>query len=112
LKEEVIPTVKEFFKTGIMPPGVNEATIVLIPKVDHPTKVTEFRPISLCYVIYKVVAKCLVNRMRPVLDEIVSPNQSVFVPGHLITNNALLALECFHYIQQEKDPEKSFCAYN
>jgi hypothetical protein len=111
LKEETIPAVKAFFTTGVMPAGVNDATIVSIPKVDHPKNVTDFRPISLCNVIYKVVAKCLVNRLRPILDEIVSPNQSAFVPGRLITNNALLAFECFHYIQQEKDPEKSFCAY-
>lgn len=111
LKDEVIPAVKEFFRTGHMPPGVNDATIFLIPKVDQPSKVTEFRPISLYNVIYKVVAKCLVNRLRPILDEIVSPNQSAFVPGRLITDNALLAFECFHYIEQEKDPEKSYCAY-
>jgi hypothetical protein len=111
LKEEVIPAVQEFFRNGIMPAGVNDATIVLIPKVDQPKKVTDFRPISLCDVIYKVVAKCLVNRMRPFLDEIVSPNQSAFVPDRLIIDNGLLAFECFHYILQEKDPEKSFCAY-
>jgi hypothetical protein len=111
LKDEIIPAVKEFFRNGVMPAGVNDATIVLIPKVDNPTKVTEFRPISLCNIIYKVIAKCLVNRLRPILEEIVSPNQSAFVPGRLITDNALVAFECFHYIQQEKDPEKSFCAY-
>jgi hypothetical protein len=49
--------------------------------------------------------------MRPFLDEILSPNQSAFVPGRLITDSGLLNFECFHYIQQEKDPEKSFCAY-
>jgi hypothetical protein len=98
LKEEIIPAVKEFFRTRIMLAGVNNATIVLIPKVDNPTKVTEFRPISLCNVIYKVLAKCLVNRLRSILDEIVSPNQSAFVLGRLITDNALVAFECFHYI--------------
>ena len=111
LKDEIVPAVKEFFQTSFMPPGVNDATIVLIPKVANPEKVTEFRPISLCNVIYKVVAKCLVNRLRLLLDEIISPNQSAFVPGRLITDNALLAFECFHYIKQEKDPSKSFCAY-
>ena len=110
MREQVIAG-KEFFRTGTMPEGVNDTTIVLIPKVDNPERVSEFRPISLCNVIYKVVAKCLVNRLRPILDEIISPEQSAFVPGRLITDNALIAFECFHYIQQEKDPEKSFCAY-
>jgi hypothetical protein len=111
LKDENVLAVKEFFRTGVMLDGVNDATILLIPKVDQPKKVTHFRPISLCNVIYKVLAKCLVNRMRPILDDLISPNQSAFVPGRLITDNALVAFECFHYIQQEKDPEKSMCAY-
>ena len=51
------------------------------------------------------------NRLRPLLDDIFSPEQSAFVPGRLITDNALVAFECFHYIKQEKDPTKSFCAY-
>ena len=94
-----------------MPEGVNNTAIVLIPKVDNPVKLTEYRPISLCNVIYKVVSKCLVNRLRPILEEIISPEQSAFVPGRMITDNVLVAFECIHYIQQEKDPEKSFCAY-
>lgn len=45
------------------------------------------------------------------LDDIISHQQSAFVPGRMITDNALIAFECFHFIQQEKDPRKSFCAY-
>lgn len=67
-----------------MPEGVNETSIVIIRKVDPPS-------ISLCNVIYKIVSKCLVNRLRPLLQEIISPNQSAFVPGRLITENALIA---------------------
>ena len=92
MREQVIAGVKEFFRTGIMPEGVNDTAIVLIPKVDRPERVSEFRPISLCNVIYKVVAKCLVNRLRPILDEIISPEQSAFVPGRLITDNAFNCL--------------------
>ena len=111
MRDQVIAGVKEFFRTGLMPKGVNDTAIVLIPKVDNPEKLTEFRPISLCNVIYKVVSKCLVNRLRPILDDIISPEQSAFVPGRMITDNALNAFECIHYIQQEKDPARSFCAY-
>lgn len=94
-----------------MPEGVNDTSIVLIPKVDKPERLTEYRPINLCNVIYKVVAKCLVNRLCPILDEIISPEQSAFVPGRMITDNALVAFECIYSIQQEKKPENSFCAY-
>lgn len=111
LKDEVIVAVRQFFETGIMPEGVNSTPIVLIPKVANPTRLTEFRPISLCNVVYKVISKCLVNRLRPLLDDIVAPEQSAFVPGRLITDNAYIAFECIHTIKQEKDPNRSFCAY-
>ena len=78
MREQVIAGVKDFFRTGIMPEGVNNTAIVLIPKVENLSKLTEFRPISLCNVIYKVVAKCLVNRLRPILDDIYSHELSAF----------------------------------
>lgn len=56
MKDQVTAAVKEFFWSGIMPEGVNDTAIVLIPKIDNPVKLTNFRPISLCNVIYKVVS--------------------------------------------------------
>jgi hypothetical protein len=67
IKEDIIRAVRIFFEEGDMPKGVNDTCIVLIPKVNNPTTLKDFQPISLCNVIYKVVAKCLVNRMRPLL---------------------------------------------
>jgi hypothetical protein len=61
-KEDVINVVKRFFEEGRMQEGVNDIAIVLIPKVQHPENLKEYRPISLCNVIYKIVSKCLVNR--------------------------------------------------
>ena len=63
-KEKIVRVVRIFVQTGVMHEGVNEAIIVLIPKATT---------ISLCNVIYKIVAKCLVNRLRRILDEIISP---------------------------------------
>lgn len=111
MKDDIVRAVKEFFRTRIMPEGVNVTAIVLIPKVNQPEELHHFRPISLCNVLYKVVSKCLVNRLRPILDELISTAQSAFVPGRMITDNALIAFECFHSIQKNRKERDAACAY-
>lgn len=61
--------------------------------------------------IYKVISKCLVNRLRPILDDIISETQSAFIPGRMITDNAIIAFECFHKIQNGRAGHDSHCAY-
>jgi hypothetical protein len=91
--------------------GVNDTCIVLIPKIDDPLELKDYRPIGLCNVIYKVVSKCLVNRLRPLLEGVISENQSAFIPGRLITDNALLAFECLHFMEHGSSTNSKFCAY-
>ena len=111
LKLEIIAAVQEFFSTGIMPEGVNDTAIVLIPKVPHPKELKDFRPISLCNVVYKIVSKCMVNKLRPMLTELISENQSAFIPGRLISDNSIIAFECIHHIQSVKENSPALCAY-
>jgi hypothetical protein len=111
LRCNVIKVVRHFFVTGFMPEGTNDTSIVLIPKIDSPIELKDYRPIGLCNVLYKVVSKCLVNRLRPLLGEIISENQSAFVPGRMITDNALLAFECLNFMEHGTSPNSSFCAY-
>jgi hypothetical protein len=66
---------------------------------------------SPCTVIYKVVSKCIVNRLRPLLQDIISTGQSAFIPGRMITDNALIAFECIHAIKVNSDVRGEFCAY-
>ena len=94
-----------------MPEGVNDTVIVLVPKNKEAKELKDYRPISLCNVIYKVVSKCLVNRLRPTLNEIIAPTQSAFIPGRMITDNAIIAFECLHAIQHCNDRRGEFCAY-
>jgi hypothetical protein len=99
MRHDVIIGVKWFFMSGKMHEGVNDTSIVLIPKKDDPELLNDFRPISLCIVIYKVVSKCMVNRLRPMLQYIIAPTQSAFVLRRMITDNALVAFECLHTIK-------------
>ncbi|CAL9001623.1 unnamed protein product, partial [Prunus brigantina] len=79
---------------------INHTLITLIPKVDNPTRVTEYRPISLCSVLYKLISKTLVNRMKGIMQDVISEYQSAFVPSRLITDNIIAAFESIHAIQK------------
>jgi hypothetical protein len=93
---EVCNAILHFFATGFMDPMIIVTNIVLIPKSDSPRSVTDFRPISLCNVIYKLISKVLANRLKEVLPGIISPSQSAFIPGRLITDNIIVAYETMH----------------
>lgn len=64
---------------------MNVTDIILLPKIPNPASTANFRPISLCNVIYKLIAKVVANRFQKVLDVCIDPAQSKFVPKRLIS---------------------------
>ena len=100
--DNVVSAVLEFLNTGYMPPALNHTFIVLIPKIKNPVKVSDFRPIILCNVIYKIIANVLANRLKQILLQIISPTQIAFMLGRLITDNMLVAYEALHTMHGKK----------
>lgn len=70
---------------------VNDTLIVLIPKLDKPHLLSQYRPIGLCNVIYKTLTKVIANRLKGVLGDLISPNQCSFIPGRQSSDNIILA---------------------
>lgn len=75
---------------------INETYISLILKTKNASQVGDFQLISLCNVIYKIISKVLVNRLKSILPNIIFPNQSDFIPNRLISDNVLGAFETLH----------------
>jgi hypothetical protein len=97
--EDVSFAILDFFRSGRMLGSINFTNIVLIPKVKNPESMSQFRPISLCNVLYKIISKVLVNRMKVILPNIISDSQSAFIPGRLISDNVIMAFEVLHYLK-------------
>ncbi|KAG8493182.1 hypothetical protein CXB51_010592 [Gossypium anomalum] len=68
-----------------------------------------FRPVSLCRVIYKMVTKTLANRLKEVIPMCISQNQSAFVPNRMIHDNVLVTHELMHYLRSSKNGPNKGC---
>jgi hypothetical protein len=96
IQGEVSDAILHFLNNGQLEPRINCTNIALVPKLKNPANVSDFRPIGLCNVLYKMVSKVLANRLKEVLPSVISSNQSAFIPGRLITDNVLAAYETLH----------------
>jgi hypothetical protein len=97
---DVYGAANEWLDRGYFPSSLNETNICLIPKCENPTSMKDLRPISLCNVLYKMVSKLLANRLKTCLDKCVSEEQSAFIEGRSIFDNALIAIEVIHALKR------------
>lgn len=94
--------VKNCFANKEIPIEANETLITLIPKIDNSENIKQFRPVSLCNVSYKIITKIIVNRIRPLIDQIISPNQSSFISCRSTTDNIIITQEILHTLRHKK----------
>ena len=100
--ENICGFVLQFFNIGVLPEGVNDILLALIPKVAKPEMVTQLRPISLCNISYKIITKAMMNRLKKILPKIISPNQSSFIPRSQVYDNVIIYQEVLHTIRIRK----------
>lgn len=95
---EICSKIRDLFVSGQLQRHFNKTHVRLIPKIKSPKKVMDYRPIALCSTHYKIIAKILCQRLKPVLPTLVSPHQSAFVAGRSILDNVLITHEILHYL--------------
>ena len=108
--EDVSTVALRALNSGIVPDSINTTFITLIPKIKNPRKVSDFRPISLCNVFYKLIAKVVANRLKKFLANAVPDSQSAFLLGRLISDNILVDFETLHYLKRKTQGKMVYMA--
>jgi hypothetical protein len=102
VREDVKEMMDNLFKGQLELWRLNYGVIILIPKVKPAVNVKQFRPICLLNVIYKIITKSLMIRLTLVIDKVISPYQTAFIPGRNILEGVVILQEILHELKVTK----------
>lgn len=85
--------VRRVFIERKVPEYLNRTVIVLIPKIQGPETIGNYRPISFCTIIYKIISKVILTQIRLHLEFLISPYQTAFVSGRRGADNVIIVQE-------------------
>ena len=105
LKDSICNEVKKAFGLSVILEYLNKTLITLIPKCQYPESLANYRPISLCNSVYKIISKILVARIRPLLSNLISPIQTAFVPWRKGVDNVIIAQELIYTMDNLRGKE-------
>lgn len=108
IKGDIVQFAKDFFENNSLDLKVNLTTIALIPKRQGAVNVSDYRPISLCNIQYKIISKISVERIRRLLQEFISDNQGAFMPGRRANDNVVIAKKMVH-MMFKKSRKRHMC---
>eukprot|EP00253_Pinus_taeda_P007191 PITA_07191 len=100
IKSDLLKMIKGFMIKAKIGGGIKSTFLALIPKETNPETFARFRPISLCNASYKIIAKLLANRLKPLLKKLISSNQGGFVEGRYIMDNVIQVQETINSSKQ------------
>ncbi|GJR36423.1 RNA-directed DNA polymerase, eukaryota, reverse transcriptase zinc-binding domain protein [Tanacetum coccineum] len=104
--EDICIAVKECFAIEKMLKEINFTNIALVPKIQTPTKVSDYRPITCCNVIFKCISKVINERIKECLGNLVSQNQSAFIPNRQIQDNILISQGLLNGYDRKDRPKR------
>lgn len=99
--QDICYMIRSFFSSGFLLRQLNSTSVALLPKVNNPSSVDQFRPIGLCNVSYKIISKILANRLEPLLSRLISTTQSTFIPNRTIQDNSITTVEIMHSMKHK-----------
>ncbi|GKV28130.1 hypothetical protein SLEP1_g37215 [Rubroshorea leprosula] len=102
IKHDIIGFAQEFHEHGKLVKGSNASFIVLIPKVENPQGIEEYKPISFIEVMFKILSKLLANCLRKVLDKIIGEQQMAFIKGRQMLDEVVIANEVIDESKRKK----------
>ncbi|GKF17375.1 aspartic peptidase [Tanacetum coccineum] len=106
LGDDVCKSIRDFFRNRQILREINHTFIALIPKVSIPLRINDYRPISCYNVIYKCISKILTNCIISCIKDVVSDNQSAFIPSRRISYNILITQELMHNYHRKRGPPR------
>ncbi|XP_039136968.1 uncharacterized protein LOC120274488 [Dioscorea cayenensis subsp. rotundata] len=102
LGDSLVSAIHYFFDNSHLPASWGRTFVTLVPKVANPSLVSDFRPISLCNVCYKIISKILTNRLKPVLPTLVGREQAGFLSDRGAFDNILAVQEVAHSLEFDR----------
>lgn len=92
VREDMVIMFDPFYCFASLPRSFASYFVTLIPKVNSPTQLDDFRPISLVELLYKLVAKVLVATPEPVMEKPIAHNQSTFLKRRMFVDEVWLLM--------------------
>eukprot|EP00253_Pinus_taeda_P005923 PITA_05923 len=103
IESDLLRMIRGFMRKEKVGGGINSTFLTLIPKEANPGSFHRYRMISLCNSSYKILAKLLANRIKPLLQKLISPVHGGFLKGRHILDNVIQVQEALHSIRSHKE---------
>ncbi|CAA0838462.1 DNAse I-like superfamily protein, partial [Striga hermonthica] len=111
IKLDLTAAISSFFEgNGSLLKYWNHTILTLIPKCPNPEMLSQYRPISLCTVVYKILSKLIALRLQSCLDSCISHSQAAFLKGRQIFDNIFIGQEAFHFLNRHTSGKNHFMA--